>query len=91
MRHAVSGLAQRDIWHVEVGHMRTRVIAHPSPPIPRSSRWDTYGALLSPVLRRVSSTKGEALRDRWQVALVAPGGRSRGRSTKTRFIFPIPM
>ena len=30
-------LAQRDLWQVEAGHMRTRVITYPSLPIPRLS------------------------------------------------------
>ena len=68
-------LAQHDIWHVEAGHMRTCVLcpsltAHPEVVLP----WDTYEPSF-PVLRRVSSTRGGARRDRWRVALVAPGGR----------------
>src|SRR4029453_13710876 len=39
------------------------------------------------VLRRVSSPRGGALRDRWRVALVAPGGHSRGHGTTMPFLF----
>jgi len=42
-------LAPRDIWHVEAGHMRIRVIAYPSPPIPRPS---PCGTPMSPPLPR---------------------------------------
>jgi len=68
--------------------MQTRVIAYPSPPIPRPSPVSHLLALFSPVLLRVSSPRGEARCDRWRVALGAPGGSSRGRSTKTPFVFP---
>ena len=77
-------LAQGDIWHVEAGRMRTRVIAYPV-----AFSCGTPMSYPLPVLRRVSSTRGGA---RPLVGSAgAPGGRSRGRSTKTRVIFPIPL
>ena len=52
--------------------MRTRVIAHPSLPSPRPSTDGTPMSHPLPVLRRVSSPRGEARCDRGRVTLGAP-------------------
>jgi len=79
-------LAQGDIWQVEAGRMRTRVIAYPV-----AFSCGTPMSYPLPVLRRVSSTRGGGQRGRWWGAVGAPGGTLPWTRHKNAVCFSYPF